>query len=159
MSVGCGPLNPSDAFAILPLSESLSRRRSWRLGIALSIGTEAVHNIVRPGAIIIFSARPDHLTFPVLLIIEIFSVVSATIRPGENASSVHHVEVPVADKLSAISPGVVAETMNEVVVEIALVLGAIGPSEFALPVLLPIHVLSGIKSTVGPVLFTTSTLS
>ncbi len=68
----------------------------------------------------------------------VLTLVFAAIAPEENASALHHIEMPVTDVLTSISPTIVASPMNVVVLELALVDGAVGPPEDTLSLLFAI---------------------
>jgi hypothetical protein len=121
-------------------------------------GTIAILFPILPMPNILPSIRPEKGTKTLLLIFQVFSIVAATIRPGELSPAIHLIISPCPRVLSPIRPAVPTLTLYVILKELAIELGTIGPDENTVTMFFAHAVVSLILGTVRPIFFAFSIL-
>ena len=120
--------HPRNESAGIPLTE-------LSLAFLVSIRTDAILFAVQPLAFVDSSVRPLESAEALLLVIEVLALVGATVRPGVSTMAMHHVGVPAAVVLTAISPLVRAAPFDIVLFEVSAVLRLVRPAKLAIAIL------------------------
>ena len=94
-------VKPSDPFSVLPLSPSRLASLSEKCAISLLSPILPMPDIFPP-------IRPIERAETLLLILYVFSIVAATVRPGEVSPAIHLIIPPCPRVLSPIRPAVPA---------------------------------------------------
>jgi hypothetical protein len=79
------------------------------------VNAETIHLSLLESTLINPAIWPDVLSSAMFLVIEVISLIAASVIPGEDTLAMHHVKVPFAFILSTICPFVFAKSMDIIV--------------------------------------------
>lgn len=113
---------------------------------------------VFPHAFVLATISPVDNTVTFLLVIDVLTNVTSTVRPQEFTLTVHFIAFPFAFIDTTVEPFILPLPFDNVVLKLTVVDGTVWPNELSMAVLLPMLVISFIVRTIRPAFYSESML-